>query len=77
MDKNKSAAIIGAVNAYLQLEAEARTVAAAPSGPACSPWSLFGRIGIMRNRDFSTGRGRRGGAGGASSFEASAVRNPR
>lgn len=76
MDKNKLAAILTAINEYQLLESAATGVAA-PTGIASNPWSLFGRIGLMRSRDVSTGRGRRGSVGGASSFEASAVRQPR
>ena len=59
-----------------EFEAEARPILVSVSGqPASSPWSLFGRMEIMRGRQVRLSRGRHG-AGRLSSGEASALRRP-
>lgn len=51
MDKTVVAAIVGAVNAYLEQEAQAKAVAPRVMlYPEISPWRLFGRQELMRAR---------------------------
>ncbi|MBI2957584.1 MAG: hypothetical protein HYY32_01955 [Chloroflexi bacterium] len=78
MEKNRPAAIVAAVTMYLQLEAEAASVSALSGRQqASSPWGLFGRLEIMRARDFQTTRRKWGGVRLASSSEVAAVRTLR
>ena len=50
MKENVVAAIMGAVNAYIQQEEQAKTTLPAMPYPEISPWQLFGRQEMMRVR---------------------------
>ena len=51
MKGSKVAAIVGAINAYIQQEEQAKMIPSkATLYPEISPWRLFGRQELMRTR---------------------------